>query len=454
VSGNGDGDAERNGHDKANGQGHVEGLLAAVPVSDGVRTDAPIWETTRRPAWVKAVNAAGAVARGLGVRWPRVDPETLLRLARRRTGLGDFGDDRFRGGLAALVDAFEAQGTAHAFGRLFFREYCVSLLVNRLKIADELRRHPEILGVPVPRPLVITGLPRSGTTFLHRLMSEDPAGRTMLFWEALEPAPPPARETYATDPRIARARRSMELLYRLSPRLATAHEFDAESPEEDNNLFAHEFAAGILGFMFDVPDFVRWLDRQDLVPGYRSMKRQLQLLSWKYRGDYWVLKAPAHLFGLDALLEVFPDANIVVTHRDPLQVIPSLCSLAAGFRGILTDRLDLRRLGAEFAEAMAVGPRRAIAARAAADPSRFFDVSYRRLTADPVGTVRDACARFGYDFTPAYEARVRRRLADHPQHKHGVHRYHLADFGLDAPSVNRHFDFYREWLAGHLPQAV
>jgi len=420
----------------------------------GVAAAEPIWETTRRPPWVKAVNAAGAALRRAGVRWPAVDAEAMLRAAKRRTGLDDFGDGRFREGLHALVDAFNARDNAHAFGRIFFREFCTGLLVNRLKIQDDLKRHPEILDVPVPRPLIITGLPRSGTTFLHRLMSEDPAGRTMLFWEALEPSPSPRPETYKTDPRIARARKSMGLLYRLSPRLATAHEFEAESPEEDNNLFAHEFAAGILGFMFDVPDYVRWLNQQDLVPGYRSMKRQLQLLSWKYRGDYWVLKAPAHLYGLDALLAVFPDANLVVTHRDPLQVIPSVCSLAAGFRGILADRLDLRRLGAEFAEAMAVGPARAAAARADADPARFFDVPYKRLTADPVGTVRDVCRHFGYDFSPDYEARARGWLARNPQHKHGVHRYRLDDFGLDAGTVNRHFAAYHDWLAAHLPGAV
>jgi hypothetical protein len=377
-----------------------------------------------------------------------------MRAACHRTGLSDFGDDRFRAGLDALVHSFATQDNTHAFGRLFFREYCVQLLANRLRIEDDLKRHPEILDVPVARPLIITGLPRSGTTLLHRLMSEDPSGRTMLFWEALEPSPSPASATYKTDPRIARARASMELLYHLSPRLATAHEFDAESPEEDNNLFAHEFAAGILGFMFDVPDYTRWLNAQDLVPGYRSMKRQLQLLSWKYRGDHWILKAPAHLFGLDALLEVFPDASIVVTHRDPVQVLPSLCSLAAGFRGMLTDRLDLRRLGSEFVEAMALGPRRAIAARAATSAARYFDVPYERLIADPLGTARDVCDYFGYEFGPEYAARAGRYLAENPQHKHGVHRYRLEDFGLDPSTVNHHFADYRAWLAGQKPQVV
>jgi hypothetical protein len=347
--------------------------------------------------------------------------------------------------------------TANSFGRIFFREYCTNLLVNRLKIQSDLTRHPEILDVPVRRPLFITGLPRSGTTFLHRLMSEDPAGRTMLTWESMEPSPPPEPATYQSDPRIARSRKSLAMLTRLSPRLDTAHEFSAESPEEDNQLFAHNFFAGILGFLFDVPDYARWLDERteaELVENYRYAKTQLQLLSWKKRGDYWVLKAPAHQFSLGALLTVFPDACVVITHRDPLQVIPSLCSLAAGFRGIQTDQLDLRRLGAEYAEAIAVGPERVIAARARFDPARFFDVPYRQLTSDPVGTVRAACEHFGYDFSPEYESRARAWLAANPQHKHGVHRYGLDDFGLDAETVNREFAVYRQWLSEHLPQLV
>ena len=407
-----------------------------------------IWEHTRQPAWVKLLNATGGGLARLGVRWPRLDPEGLMAAARRKSGLSDFGDGRFVEGLRVLVDAFDRRDDVHAFGRIFFQEYVTSLLVNRLKIEADLARHPEILQVPIKRPLFITGLPRSGTTFLHRLMSEDPAGRTLLFWESLEPSPSPEPATYRTDPRIARARRQMDLLYRLSPRLATAHEYDAESPEEDNNFYAHDFRGGILGFLFDVPDFVRWLDKDDLDGLYEYARRQMQHLSWKVRADHWVLKAPAHLYSLPPLLRAFPDAAIIVTHRDPLQVIPSICSLAAGFRSIQTNRLDLRRLGAEFAEAMAVGPERAIAARATLDPSRFFDVSYDRMVADPIATVRQACAHFGYDFTPEYESRARRYLLENPRHKHGAHRYRLEDFGLDEETVNRHFAAYRGWLAG------
>lgn len=426
-------------------------LERVFPATEGF---APIWQHARYPLGVRALNRVGRALDACGVRWPRLDPECLMAAARRRTGLSDFGDDLFREGLGMLVESFEANPAVHGFGRHFFREYCVGILVNRLKITDEQKRHPEIDDVPVARPLVITGLPRSGTTLLHRLMSEDPAGRTMLFWEAFEPSPAPRPETYRSDPRIRRARKALALINGLAPRIPAAHHFAAEEPEEDNTLFAHEFRAGFIGFMFDVPDYSRWLNAQDRIPGYRSLRRQLQLLSRHIRGAYWILKSPAHIYGLDALLTVFPDANVVHTHRDPARVIPSVASLSAGFRSLVADPLDLRRLGTEFAEAMALGLSQATKARTSADPARFFDVRYESLVADPIGTVRDVCQHFGYDFTPAYEARTRRYLAENPQHKHGVHHYSLDDFGLDAAAVARQFGDYRAWLEEHVPQMV
>src|SRR5262249_6825428 len=154
---------------------------------------------------------------------------------------------------------------------------------------DDLKRYPEILEVPIRRPLFIAGLPRSGTTLLHRLMCEDPKGRPLLLWESLEPSPPPRAETRRSDPRIARARRVVRILDALSPRIRAAHAFDAESPEECNNFFAQGFVAGINGFLFDVPAYVEWLDEQDLEPGYRNLRRQLQHLSWGTPGDPWLL---------------------------------------------------------------------------------------------------------------------------------------------------------------------
>jgi hypothetical protein len=410
----------------------------------------PIWDRPYRPTWMRLLNGVGGGLRRAGLRWPRLDSASFLAAAERRAGLSDWGDDGFREGLRALIESFEAQNKAHTFGRLFFREYCLNILTNRLRIQAELKRHPEILDTPIRRPLVITGLPRSGTTLLHRLMCEDPGGRPLLFWEALEPVPSPRYETRLTDPRIARARKSVGLLNALAPRIRAAHLFDAESPEECNNLFAHGFIAGINGFMFDVPQYVEWMREQDLIEPYRHLRRQLQLLSWRWPGDPWLLKAPAHLFGLGSLLAIFPDACIVQIHRDPLQVLPSLCSLAAAVRGITSDHVDLRRLGAEFAEAMARGTDRAIDARAAADPARYYDVSYPTLLADPVGTVRAVRRHFGYSYDNEFEARMKRWLAENPQHKHGVHRYSLEQFGLEPEVVNRWFARYNAWVAEHV----
>ena len=287
------------------------------------------------------------------------------------------------------------------------------------------------------------------------MASEDPSARPLRFWEAFGPSPPPESSTYATDPRIARAGKALSYLYRLSPKLEVAHECGPQSPEEDNNLFAQNFSAAIFGFMFDVPDYLRWLnDRppEALAANYRYVKTQLQLLSWKCPGGHWALKSPAHLFSLDALLDVFPDARVIQTHRDPSDVMPSLCSLAAAVRAVTTEHLDPHRLGAEFLEAMPVGPERAIAARAAVnDPSRFFDVAYPDLLADPIGTLRAIYEHFGDPFPDEFAARARRWLASNPQHKRGVHRYALADFGLTAREVERAFAPYLAWLAEHMP---
>jgi hypothetical protein len=205
----------------------------------------------------------------------------------------------------------------------------------------------------------------------------------------------------------------------------------------------------MLGILFDVPDYIRWLGEQDHAVGYRYVRQQLQILSWKCRKDHWILKAPAYLFSLDALLAVFPDARVVFTHRDPLRIIPSVCSLTAALRNIITDKLDLRRLGAETVEAISVGPDRALETRARFNPAQFYDVAYHRLVASPIETARAICEYFGYDFSPEFEARARRWLTANPQHKHGVHRYELADFGLDEATVARAFANYRAWLAEH-----
>ena len=165
-----------------------------------------------RPVWLRLLNGTGRLLRRLGRRWPRLDPEEFLVAAQRRTGLCDWGGGHFRDGLKVLVESFDRQDTAHTFGRLFFREFCIRLLASRLRVEHDLSRYPEIKNVEICRPLFITGLPRSGTTLLHRLLSQAPGARALRFWETLEPSPPPEKATARSDPRIARARRAIRNL--------------------------------------------------------------------------------------------------------------------------------------------------------------------------------------------------------------------------------------------------
>ncbi len=277
-----------------------------------------------------------------------------------------------------------------------------------------------------------------------------PLARALRFWETLEPSPPPEAATARSDPRIARARRAIRNLEALAPRIRAAHSYEAEAPEECNSLFAQNFAAAMLPYMFDAPAYIEWLRELDRAANYRYFRSQLQLLSWRDAGEYWVLKAPAHLFSLDVILLVFPDARFVVTHRDPQDSIASACSLAAAYRSITADHIDLNRLGAEVSQVLAVGVEWALGARAAADPSRFFDVSYATLLDDPTGVARAICEQFDYRFDPAAEQRMRLWLAENPTGKHGTHRYDLAEFGLDPATINNRFASYRNWMAMHI----
>jgi hypothetical protein len=423
-------------------------------VARGELAVVPIWHRPYRPHWVRALNAVGGLLRRAGARWPRLDPAEIMAAATRRAGLSDWGGDEFREPLEVLVAAFEARDVAHTFGRLFFREFCVRALVNRLKIQADFARHPEILEVPIRKPLIISGFPRSGSTLLHRLMSEAPFGRSLLFWEQMEPSPPPGAQWRRPDPRIARAYRTLRHLEALAPSTPAAHRYEAEGPEECHGLFVHGLRSSMIPFIFDVPAYFEWLGTQEWIAPYQYMRRQLQLLAWRRPEAHWVLKSPAHLFVLEVLPAVYPDACIVQMHRDPRAVVPSLCSLASGFRGITSERIDWRRLGAEIAETMAIGIERAMAARAAADPARFLDVTYPQLVADPIGTVRGICDYFGYPCTAELEARARRRLAGDPRHKHGVHRYGLEQFGLGPVAVDERFAAYRDWAEAHLRRPI
>jgi len=369
---------------------------------------------------------------------------SILAAARRRTGLADFGDARFRVPLARLLQSYRDDARLHPVGRVMARHRCVVLATNRLRIQRDLTEHPEILETPIRWPLFVLGLPRTGTTLLYGLLSQDPCTRPLLTWQTFWPSPPPGTVDGRPDPRIKRARRAVRAMHRLAPQLPIMHPMDPEGPEECTFLMANTFVSFAFLMSGDLAGYEQWLweSGPEFLPwAYDYYRRLLQLLQWRRPPRRWVLKSPVHLFSLGALLAAFPDGRVVQTHRDPAKVIPSGCSLFAVTRGMFTDEVRPEALGPQFAEGCAKALGRAMAARDHA-PGRVCDVQYADLVADPIGTVHRIYRHFGDEVPAAMEPAMQRWMAQNPRNKHGVHRYDLEQFGLNRAQIDGLFGPY------------
>jgi hypothetical protein len=280
---------------------------------------------------------------------------------------------------------------------------------------------------------------------LRTLLAQDPAHRVPLNWETMAPSPPPERATYQTDRRIGQARRFLAWFHRLNPDIKRIHPLGAQLPEECLIITSHSFYSFQFQTMYHVPSYETWLEAQDLRTCYEWHRRVLQQLQRRCPGR-WVLKAPAHLFGIEALFAVYPDAGVIFTHRDPLEVAGSLASLTAVLRSTFSDGIDRAAVGPEMSARWADAMDRALRARdgGAVPAERFFDVRYVDLLRDPIATVRAIYAHFDQPFRPVAEDAMRRYLVEHRKDKHGRHEYTLAEFGLDPDRERERYRAYRE----------
>ena len=402
-----------------------------------------------RPLGVRLFNRAGSVLRTAGVPIVGLDAPALFDRARRLTGLSDFGDPFFREPLRVLLDAFDTEAELTTLGRVIARTDIVRLLQNRLYMTDVVNHYPDITASDIRSPIFIVGLPRTGTTILHELLAQDPANRVPMTWEVMHPWPPPERATYDTDPRIAIVEKHFAGVDRLTPGFKSMHPMGARLPQECVALTAHDFASMVFSTTHRVPTYQAWLDVADLRWVYASHRRQLQYLEWRCPAERWVLKSPGHLWALDALLAIYPDAHIVQTHRDPLKVIASLANLVTLLRSMSSDRLDRGEIGAEWTARLADGLHRAMTVRevlpAGAPP--IFDMHFGDFIRDEIAMVRRIYEHFGLELSLDAEERMRHFLAQNPSDKHGVHRYTLADAGLNADVERERYRAYAERFA-------
>jgi hypothetical protein len=394
--------------------------------------------------WV--LDAANRTADFLGILNRPLSAAELIQLARRRTGLADFGEPCFEAPLEVLVRSYEEEADLSPFGRMAARWDTVRFLINLLLLRDAEKRHPAILEQTIAAPLFITGLPRSGTTFLHRLLCEDAANRAVLCWETIFPLPAAGRWAGSPADRAAQVDRQLAGFARLALELPKLHPLTAHSPQECTEITAHVFRSLRFDTTHHVPSYRRWLDDEGHLAAYRFHKRFLQHLQFRKGPGQWVLKCPDHLFALDALREVYPDARIVFTHRDPLEVLQSVARLTEVLRRPFTRRVDRAEIGRQVADRWARGAAILVeAAEATGDaPARSWHVDFRRFTEDPVEAVAALYRHVGLAFDAPLAARLRRVVDQQPNGGYGRNEYRLDDYGLDAATERRRYGDYME----------
>lgn len=369
----------------------------------------------------------------------------LMQRAKDATGLSDFGGDGFREGLDVLIASADKEAALNEAGRAMFDGQTTMLLMRRLEIEDWYARHPEIEEQEIVAPLMILGLPRTGSTALHCLLGEDPAVRVMRNWETMNPCPPPEKASELTDPRIAVMEQHMARRDKLTPRMKQMLPSTAISPTEDQLTMGYDFKSQIFQASFRIPSYVEWLNHKaDLVPTFRYVKRVLKLLQWRCPPDSWMLKNPSYSMFIGALDEVFPDARYCMTHRDVAAVIPSVSDLYYEMHKPNTDTPDKAWIGDITSRMCELQMHRMIDFRDGGREDRFFDIYFAPFQKDPFPVVQKLYDFLGKPFTPQARERMEAWRRDTPREKHGKHDYDAAEFGLDPEGLRERFRFYSE----------
>ena len=376
------------------------------------------------------------------------NPEQLLADASAATGgLTNFGDPTFRAGLDKLCESLSNEAKLSEAGAPIFRQKILGQLINRLRIEDYFSKHPEIAGEKIAAPLVIVGLPRTGTTKLHRLLSRDPRFWWMAFWESQFPVPFPNESLQQPQARIREADGIVGYMTSAMPKLTAIHPMSTHEADEEVMLTEHSFMSSFNAYA-NIPSYMAWLHASDQTPVYEYLKRGLKFLQWQKRqrgitGERWVLKAPHHLLRMDTLLRVFPGAQVIQTHRDPLQSIPSIASFIHTLWSIYSNDADPRAAGHEWSTLMNRALRHTMKVREAA-PKQFLDVQFLDTVKQPMEVVKRVYNFIGWTLAPEAERAMTLWLKEDEKSHQGGHDYTPEQFGLSDEQLRRDFAEYRK----------
>ncbi len=368
---------------------------------------------------------------------------TILRAARERAGVDHPLDAHTLEGLETFVASVNREAGLSGAGEQGLSGLITAALTNRLRVEDYLLQHPELTERPVEKPMFVFGLPRTGTTLTINLLNEDPARRCLLHWEVLNSVPPPGAGELHTDPRCLETQARIDRTLQQSPESAAIHHEDADSPTECQLSMVQTMCSQVLEAIVHVPGYRRWFLDTRYLPAFRYHKRLLQLLQANTSGR-WTLKNPWHPLFLEDLTAVYPDARLVMNHRDPVDMMGSACSLIHHVRSRYTDSPDKAMIAETLLDTFDTMIARTLDYRAKHGEDAIYDLHYDALMADPVGEMKKLYEHFDEPFTEQAEQAMRAFQANNPKGKHGRHTYSLEEYGLTKDQVREHFREYCE----------
>ncbi|HMN37409.1 MAG TPA: sulfotransferase [Hyphomicrobium sp.] len=391
--------------------------------------------TRLSPPWpIAAFNSLGPLLRSLGL-FPKLDDPDAFKAVERDVGRKDGASPWVRTARRVRLKSYEEDADLTLFGTLAVRSQVLQCFRHTLEFDRFIEERPQIEEEQITRPLFVMGWPRTGTTLTQRLLSLHKDARFTPVWEGYCPLPERRGRRLSEAARIKKSRRALGLLKWVAPDLNIIHPMSFDDPDECYHLFRN-YAAMPPGWDFAyLPGYWDWFAGQSAVPAYQMHKRQLQILQWLNRGGHWVLKSPQHMAGLPALLEVYPDARLVMTHRDPVECVASYCSLVAVAWGMTSDRFDKRKITDYVLSSAALAQKVSREALRRVPADRVVHVDYEQITTAPVATITGIYSKMGYQRDPALPAKIEAWLAANPKGRHGRHTYSLADFDLTERDV-------------------
>ena len=394
------------------------------------------------PFWFNGLNQLWKTTYPLGSKI-KLEKDDLIRSARKSTGLKDLGKDFWDEPLERLIQSINEEANLHPIGRFITKQRLINLLSTRLMAERWFSKKPEILDQPLYPVFMIAGLQRTGTTKLQRLLAADPDTRSLLSWEALNPAPP----VRGKDKRIAFAKTSEKALKYMAPGFFAIHPVEHQAQEEDILLLDVSFLSTTPEATMHVPSYAAWLEKTDQTTAYSYGAKLLKLLQWQRPGKYWVLKSPHHLEFLDVIDKTYGDVNFLWTHRDLEACIPSFLSMLAHGQAIFSDQVNIDEIKKHWMDKTRYMLEKAMKfRRSLTDPDKFIDIQYDEFIADPIKILKDIYLRTGRPMDQNLVDQLTLVDKKNTKGKYGAHKYSLNDFGISQETISSQYIGYVEYF--------